>query len=82
MLILISKALLKIENKNFRSLIRPIMATNKDKTSSSSNIRSDKTQNSPSSNLIKPQIYDFILVLDFEATCDDNIKLIPQVCAI
>lgn len=41
--------------------------------------QNDNTQKSSSSNLIKPQIYDFILVLDFEATCDDKRKLIPQV---
>lgn len=29
---------------------------------------------------IKPQKYDYVLVLDFEATCDNKIKLKPQVC--
>ena len=34
------------------------------------------------SNSIKPQIFDYILVLDFEATCDNVIKLEPQVNSI
>jgi len=28
---------------------------------------------------IKPQIYDYILVLDFEATCDEKKPPVPQV---
>ena len=32
-----------------------------------------------SASKIQPQHYDFILVLDFEATCNDGNTLIPQV---
>ena len=30
-------------------------------------------------NSIKPQIYDYFLVLDFEATCIEGKKIVPQV---
>jgi hypothetical protein len=33
-------------------------------------------------NSLQPQIYDYILVLDFEATCDNRKELIPQVSFI
>jgi hypothetical protein len=31
---------------------------------------------------INPQIYDYILVLDFEATCDEKKTPVPQVTRI
>lgn len=38
--------------------------------------------NSVSDTKQKPQNYDYFLVLDFEATCDNNQKIIPQVRSV
>lgn len=33
----------------------------------------------PDISYVKPQPFEYFLVLDFEATCDDRVKITPQV---
>jgi len=38
-----------------------------------------KMSTAAETSLLKPQNYDYFLVLDFEATCEENKKIFPQV---
>jgi hypothetical protein len=64
----ITKLLLKKPNINL------IMASNSMQLNGS-----NKATSKISGSNIEKQKYDYFLVLDFEATCDDKQKLVPQV---
>lgn len=43
------------------------------------NMASKTNDTTPDISYVKPQPFEYFLVLDFEATCDDRVKITPQV---
>lgn len=43
------------------------------------NMASNTNDTTPDIRSVKPQPFEYFLVLDFEATCDDGVQMTPQV---